>query len=784
MTKLRILCLHGIVTNSKIMQFQLQGLKMALGGDKDVDFVIPDAPFIIKEEPNDDIVKFFGKEGPFYSWVGEAPNRSYEASLPYLQDIIDNEGPFNAICGFSQGTAMATVLTHYMIKEAGYDEALFKWRGLIMFCGVEPEAKYLSQEVITELEFPSVHVIGESDMKFSGRGELLYQVFEADHRKELFYHAGGHHFPTPFKNPIYDQIAIAKFQLPTATAGAVPQAKKSASLVTSLLVALSLAAAWFLYCHRLDESHSGKEPTPGDAFGWKPCPSDPGVECGTLFVPLDRSKPAAAFIGIALARVKALNTEEPKLGSVLINPGGPGGSGKSTVLYSGKALASLIGGRHDVIGFDPRGIAESHSVRCFESAFAHAEFDLMESTVGVPGSMNAKVSDVVFAKTQEAKALSCGRWSRDLLPFISTAAVARDMDAIRAHLGEDVLNFWGFSYGSFLGTVYSQMFPDRVGRLIVDGVMDATTYITSFAEFTLNNLVDTNSIFDGFTKECEAAGPSRCALASTQNKTSVEKVVKKLIKDLQKDPVLVVEDFSFPIVISADVVLGLLFGGYYGPSFWPTLAEALAGLVEGDPSLVAGLISRGSGPSSNTCPISDDSGSNGFTSVVCVDTVGNDMSLGKWKKLAEKNKEISEWFGERWTMQALACKYWPATAAERYTGPWNKTLKNKVLIIGNRYDPVTPLRSARIVERVMNGNGVLLTREGYGHCSTSMLSFCTLKHVRDYFVNGTLPVKGTICGTDGDLFPDKFAVMDAEMVKRVEEVESVQTIINAANRRL
>ncbi|KAI9344876.1 serine hydrolase FSH [Obelidium mucronatum] len=191
------------------MQFQLTGLKMALGGDKNCQLVIPDAQFVIDQEPDDDILKVFGKEaGPFYSWIS-GEKRSYEESLAYLNNIIDTQGPFDAVCGFSQGAAMATVLTHHMVQAAGGVEADYKWKGLILICGVEPEAKYTPTEEITALEFPSVHVIGEADEKHNGRSELLYAIFEADHRKELFHHPGGHHFPTPFKSPLYDQIGNA-----------------------------------------------------------------------------------------------------------------------------------------------------------------------------------------------------------------------------------------------------------------------------------------------------------------------------------------------------------------------------------------------------------------------------------------------------------------------------------------------------------------------------------------------------------------------------------------------
>ncbi|KAJ3080087.1 hypothetical protein HDU99_009308, partial [Rhizoclosmatium hyalinum] len=402
-------------------------------------------------------------------------------------------------------------------------------------------------------------------------------------------------------------------------------------------------------------------------------------------------------------------------------------------------------------------------------------FDIAEAAVGLPG---INVGVTTFAKLQEAKAKSCGKWGIDVLPYVSTASVARDMDLIREALGEDVLNYYGFSYGTFLGTVYSQMFPDRVGRLAIDGVMDATTYVKSYAEFSLQYLINTDDIYKGFVKDCEAAGPSRCALASSDlKKHPVDKKIRSLLKSLEKDPVVVVEDITFPTIIGPTEVLNLLFRGWYQPAIWPKIATALASLIdENDATAVAQLSSGGGGPSGDTCPIHDEAGSLGFLSVVCLDTAGNDHPLKKWEKIAKENTKNSEWFGEANTWQGLACKYWPVSASERYTGPWNNKLKNQILIIGNRYDPVTPLASAQIIEKQMEGNGVLLTREGYGHCSTSMVSKCAQEHIRRYFV-------GTVCDTDFDVFPEinGLDAQSAEVLKNVEDIQMIHEMIVKSN---
>ncbi|ORY50704.1 alpha/beta-hydrolase [Rhizoclosmatium globosum] len=532
---------------------------------------------------------------------------------------------------------------------------------------------------------------------------------------------------------------------------------------------LLAALAWLLYN---SPCHHKTPPTPPSVspFNWHPCAENPLVECGTLLVRLNHLAPEnGTFIKLALSRFRP-NTTEPVLGSLLINPGGPGGSGKQVVLLGGKRLSSMVGDRYDIIGFDPRGIGESNSIKCLNLLSC-----ILRINVGV----------TTFAKLQEAKAKSCGKWGIDVLPYVSTASVARDMDLIREALGEDVLNYYGFSYGTFLGTVYSQMFPDRVGRLAIDGVMDATTYVKSYAEFSLQYLINTDDIYKGFVKDCEAAGPSRCALASSDlKKHPVDKKVRSLLKSLEKDPVVVVEDITFPTIIGATEVLNLLFRGWYQPAIWPKIATALASLIdENDATAVAQLSSGGGGPSGDTCPIHDEAGSLGFLSVVCLDTAGNDHPLKKWEKIAKENTKNSEWFGEANTWQGLACKYWPVSASERYTGPWNNKLKNQILIIGNRYDPVTPLASAQIIEKQMEGNGVLLTREGYGHCSTSMVSKCTQEHIRRYFVDGIVPPKGTVCDTDFDVFPETnlLDAQSAEVLKNVEDIQMIHEMIVKSN---
>ncbi|KAJ3232077.1 hypothetical protein HDU81_003324 [Chytriomyces hyalinus] len=526
------------------------------------------------------------------------------------------------------------------------------------------------------------------------------------------------------------------------------------------------------------ETHSGFGGNRSGTIEWTRCnPNNASLlhECAHIKAPLDHANPnASTAISIALARYKA--TVSPRLGAILINPGGPGGSGKGFALSAGDAISVLTGGQYDIIGFDPRGIGESNAVRCFETSYIHSAFDVASLAVGVPDENVSKRNLAAFASRQKVLAESCGKWSPTILPFLSTTAVARDMDLIRELLGEQVLNYLGVSYGSFLGSVYANLFPQNVGRLMIDGIMDATTYVESLPEFFLNNLVDTKDLFKAFARECDFAGPERCPLAKlATKKTTIKKLIQTLLHDLDQHPISEVSTTHVPLVISQDTVKAMLLTAFYQPRLWKSVAGALAELIEfGTGARAAALFERLRGESNlDACSTENVSGSLGFFAVACLDSTRNNVSLGAWQHAAQENQKISPLFGVQWVWRGLGCRYWPVQAAERYTGPWNHKTKNKILIVGNSFDPVTPLASAIKMEKAMDGNGVLLVQNGYGHTSFAMTSQCTRDYVLAYFVNGTLPKSRTICETYGELFPRDLAALDvspqAKAAKEVHE---------------
>ncbi|KAI9348152.1 TAP-like protein-domain-containing protein [Obelidium mucronatum] len=488
------------------------------------------------------------------------------------------------------------------------------------------------------------------------------------------------------------------------------------------------------------------------SFNWKSCPGkDEGnFKCGSLTVPLDYSnRTSSKTIDIAVSLYKAQIL--PSLGTIAFNFGGPGAPGKSVILQGGEYASFMTGGRYDILGFEQFNNPSSKilvewenpaPVSCFKTPLHHAYFTAQASVLTPPFSAGSDTSLTVYAGTQEALANGCGIYSKDILPYLGTSYVARDMDEIRKALGEEVLNYYGFSYGSTLGVVYANMFPDRLGRAVIDGGMSVAGYMTE-PLFSMNDdTADLEQLLDAFGKECDIAGPTSCPLAKANEKSSAKRV-RQFLKKLETKP-LAVKNGEVPGILDVSRAEKVLLDAMYTPYKWPTLAQAFADAISGDPTLLFNL-----GLSDlSTCPAALFAEDMGFNAVICADSKGNDADLNIWKAAAKKADKVS-FAGQSMIWSYLVCKYWPTQAAEQFSGPWNKKLKNKLLIIGNTLDPVTPLRHAKAVERIMAGNAVLLQQDGYGHCSSSQISSCTLGYTQQLFTNGTYPEKGAKCKVDG-----------------------------------
>ncbi|RPD76009.1 hypothetical protein L226DRAFT_522437 [Lentinus tigrinus ALCF2SS1-7] len=491
---------------------------------------------------------------------------------------------------------------------------------------------------------------------------------------------------------------------------------------------------------------------------WGSCADNstlPGAECGYAIVPLDYFNSTAGVAKIALGRYNA--TTSPRKGSVFVNPGGPGGTGVSLATGSGSFLQQVIGEEYDIIGFDPRGIGQTEpATRCFPSPEARTAFianTVLDRGYDVSPNLTDPANRYHLIQTQrDADALYktqfaiCGQTMGDQLRYMGTSTVSRDIDFMTTLLdGKDALiNFYGLSYGTVIGQYLANMyaaglFPERIGRVAIDGVVDADAWANKPAYTWYRTwLSSTEGAYKLFFEDCAKAGPSECALAKSRNDsaTDIYNRVEDFVNKLYDEP-LPAPNATIP---------GILTNGRARlPQNWQSTAQAFAAAMAGDASAVLDAVNEKE----------------------LVDMERSAVSCNDNKPFAPPKPEdvIDEAlfvqqnvtrFGLTITISEpdSGCQFWPVTPPERFLGPWNSTTKNPILIISNTNDPATPISSGEIVHKALGNSSALLVLDAPGHTSLALPSTCIALNARAFFANGTLPVEGTVCQPNSGPFPE------------------------------
>ncbi|GAA1824243.1 alpha/beta hydrolase [Planosporangium flavigriseum] len=464
------------------------------------------------------------------------------------------------------------------------------------------------------------------------------------------------------------------------------------------------------------------------AVDWKPCPDLAEVDCGSVTVPIDWSKPYGETVDIALARQKATDPAA-RIGSILINPGGPGGSGVDWA-KGGPIFSPEVHRRFDVVGFDPRGVGGSHPVLC--------DLDIeVESVPPVP--RDRAEFDAVVAHNK-ALGDSCRKLTGPLFDFVDTASVTRDMDAIRAALGEHKLNYYGVSYGTLMGQQYAELFPRRIRTMVIDSNMDHSLRTTW--QFLQTEATAAQENFDQFITWCGRT--AACALHGQD--------VRKVFGDLYARAGR--GELTFPgsdIKIEQFQLLSFTNGSFYGPS-WQFLADFLKELSTGQPNpaidqraaaVLAGSRTAGSRIGDRRAghgePVPDP-----FSAVFCQDwrlPVHDFVELEAYRRaltLVAPDMKLSPlgWGA------TTSCLGWPA----RVRNPQHRlevASAPPILMLNSRYDPATPYQWATNASRQMGA--ALLTYDGWGHGSYFKGSSCVTGAVDTYFLTGATPNRGTHC---------------------------------------
>ena len=455
-------------------------------------------------------------------------------------------------------------------------------------------------------------------------------------------------------------------------------------------------------------------------------------------MPLDWGRPNGRTISLALIRHLASKPDQ-RMGTMFINPGGPGDSGVALVRGDPAGLDAWGDGRFDVVSWDPRGSNASTPVRCFRSKRSEARF---WAGAAIP---TTRAASERFRRKTAALARRCGEVSGWLLPHISTADTARDLDHLRQLVGDRKLTYVGLSYGTYLGQTYANMFPDRVRAMMLDGIVDPVRYSKGAESRVAGDVIGSDEVFDKFLSLCDKAGPERCALAR-RSRPAAERV-RRLFARVRRASIPAPTSKPPGELSYGDLLLSQ-FSPMRSPALWPQDAKDLDAALGGDGSALetearTWLTPAGWSAATTSAAIS------------CADAPALRGSRA-WPRVIRRFDRVSRLQGRvtGWWLWA-PCASWPVRGQDSYRGPWSASTPNPILLIGTRYDPNTAYVNALRSERLL-GNAVLLTHDGYGHVSFQDPSACVEKARVKYLVELITPPKGTVCKADKQPFDPGF----------------------------
>ncbi|AJZ82662.1 alpha/beta hydrolase [Streptomyces sp. AgN23] len=440
-------------------------------------------------------------------------------------------------------------------------------------------------------------------------------------------------------------------------------------------------------------------------------------ECATLHAPLDYRKPHGRTIGIAMIRAKATDRRH-RIGSLIFNFGGPGGSGVATLPALANSYKQLRT-RYDLVSFDPRGVGRSSGVRCL----GDRQLDAYYAADSTPDNKAEVKSQLRRVKIYAA---ACEKNSGPVLPYVGTTNAARDMDLMRSVLGDKRMHYFGVSYGTELGGVYAHLFPKRVGRALFDGVVDP---MQTPEQGALAQAKGFQRALNDYLKACTKTTVSSCP---TQPR------IRTLLKRLDGRPVRGYGGRK----LTESLADGGIAQSLYSRDYWQYLTQGIAGAQQGDGRILLALgdALNGRGPDGRYSTLQS-----ALTAITCADFKQRYTVPDIERKLPAFRK-VSPVFGDMMAWGLTQCTDWPVRGA--WTTP-DVSAKGAapILVVGNTGDPATPYEGAgRMAKELGPGVGVELTYKGEGHGAYDGGNACVRKTVNAYLLQGKVPEKGKVCG--------------------------------------
>ena len=453
---------------------------------------------------------------------------------------------------------------------------------------------------------------------------------------------------------------------------------------------------------------------------------DTGFTCAKVKVPLDYDNPGGQTIEIA---VKKRAAGGASIGSLFVNPGGPGGSGIDLVDEAGSYFSKKLTSSYDVVGFDPRGVGASTAVDCLTDA----ELDAERAGANDPATPSASATEERAQKMGEACTSKTS--TSGLLDHIDTISVARDLDILRAVDGQQALTYLGYSYGTYLGATYAELFPANTGRLVLDGAVDPSL---SAEELALGQAKGFEASLRAYVESCQS---SKLGCPLSGDVDSGVSQVREFLESTKTAPVPT-SDSKRPLTYDL-AVYGVL-GSMYQTQAWPSLTLGLSQAMgkEGKPDGSALLKLADLVSSRESDGTYSNNGAEALMAVNCLDypVQGDNAS---WEKNAKAIKETSPTFGSQLLYPDAYCQGWGHTSS-RKREKITASGAAPILVVGTTGDPATPYAWAQALAEQLE-SGQLLTWEGDGHTAYGRSNDCVKKAVDTYLLNGTMPDKGLTC---------------------------------------
>lgn len=532
-----------------------------------------------------------------------------------------------------------------------------------------------------------------------------------------------------------------------------PDARRSAStglirrLAVGALICFALfqfpwSSAWKPIRHscRSGVSFDGKLKYPGENIVWEECGDLIGrkLECSQIDVPMDQFNPKNSgnkTFNIPLIRLRGKDATQ----NILLNPGGPGGSGFEFMSRKGEQLNTIIGEGFHLLSFDPRGVNGSRP-----KATCYADEETRRRRSDVREAKVIEDSAEVFAWTQNF-VRACADNMGEHGAYVNTPQTAADMNSILDAVGQQNMIYWGFSYGTMLGQTYATLFPDRSERVIIDGVGNNFDWYEGLVDS--EELADTENVLLGFFDECIKAGKD-CPLSSLgETKEELRDLVVDFADKLDEPLSVYVNSTTWGLLKREDIIMTAIFPALYKPANWYVLADRLAKLLQGN-ATEAFLAYANTGP---------------WTGFLDLDTTTvireNDGASGPdlWPQDRQELLDIivpfmnSSLFALMENGAYYSKQQWAVPKTHSFSPKYGVKTAHPLLILSTTYDPVCPLISARSANAAFEGSQIIELK-GYGHCSLAMPSNCIAKHVRAFLYNGTVPENYTQCEVDGPYF--------------------------------